>query len=261
VFADVSAKSIEETRAQQLRRSIVNELFEGYLVNRQHDVLYHHMLKGIDLKRNNNAIPGIALCSVKRTDQSKSSDREAFMKAIVSVVNRINCIVLNHRLFVIAIRDKIRVGIKLTEEENKKFQLICLFYQSNDIGALLEKIGPVSVSLAVAQASLESGFGSNEILHRNNAFFGMMMDKTRLYSFDTLFESVIAYVKTLNVHPCYRQFRLERNKMLASAQKIDGTKLVRYLGKYAEKKNYRSILSKMIECYNLHLLDRAYKNV
>ncbi|MDR3151383.1 MAG: hypothetical protein LBT67_00840, partial [Holosporaceae bacterium] len=165
MLADISAKSVKETNTQP-SPNVVNELFEGYLVNRQHDALYHHILKDIDLKRNSAAIPGIALCSVKRADQGKSSDREAFMKAIASVVNRINGIVLDHRLFVIAVRDKTRAGIKLTEKENKKFQLICLFYQSNDIRALLEKIGPVSVSLAVAQASLESGFGSNEILHR-----------------------------------------------------------------------------------------------
>jgi uncharacterized FlgJ-related protein len=49
--------------------------------------------------------------------------------------------------------------------------------------------------------------------------------------------------------------------MLASAQKIDGTKLVQYLGSYAEKKNYRSNLSKIMEYHNLHLLDRSYKSV
>ncbi|MDR1362007.1 MAG: glucosaminidase domain-containing protein [Holosporaceae bacterium] len=240
---------------------VVNVLFECHLANRKLDVLYHQLLKDINLEKGQHTIPGIALCSIKRTEPGKASERKRFIKSIASVVNRVNSLVMGHRLFVLAVRHKTMNNLKLTAEEKEKFQLICSFYQSNDIKTLLERIGPVPVSLAVAQASLESGFGSSVVLHRNNAFFGMMKDKRSVYYFDTLFEAVIAYVKTINVHPCYKQLQQERTKMLLSAQKIDGTKLVQYLGKYAEKKNYRSNLSKIMEYHNLHLLDRSYKNV
>ncbi|MDR3179534.1 MAG: glucosaminidase domain-containing protein [Holosporaceae bacterium] len=238
-------------------RTIRNKLFKYQALNRKHDAIYHEILKKISLQKDKR-IPGIALCSIKRTNSTSKTDREMFIKAMAAVLGYVNMIILEHRACVLAVHKKNNKKIKLTEQEKEMFSMICSFYQSQDIDTLLKKVAPISVSLGVAQASLESGFGSSPIMHKNNAFFGMMLDKTRLLSFDTLFESAIAYAKTLNVHPHYKEFRESRNKMLYGSRTIDGTKLAETITKYCEKKVYKNRLLQLMKEYNLKSLDRAY---
>ncbi|MDR2794159.1 MAG: glucosaminidase domain-containing protein [Holosporaceae bacterium] len=241
-------------------KTIRNKLFKCQILNKKHDAIYHAILQKINLEKDKK-VPGIALCSIKRTDSTSKTDREMFIKAMAAVLGYVNRIILEHRACILSVCQKNNKKIKLTEQEKEMFSMICSFYQSQDINALLKKVAPVSISLGIAQASLESGFGSSPIMHQNNAFFGMMLDKTRLLSFDTLFESAIAYTKTLNVHAHYKEFRESRNKMLNHSQIIDGTKLVETIGKYCEKKIYKNRLLQLMKDYNLRFLDKAYVDV
>ncbi|GHU11873.1 hypothetical protein FACS189449_04260 [Alphaproteobacteria bacterium] len=240
-------------------RSVRNKLFKCHLTNKSHDKIYHKILDDIKLDKTRNiAIPGIALCSVKRTKRTSKTDREMFIKAIAAVSNYVNQIIMEHRSFVIMVSKKMKAKIALTNSEQQTFDMICSFYQSENIDELLRRVVPVPSSLTVAQASLESGFGSHSAIHRKNAFFGMMQNSRKLLAFDTLLESVVAYTKTLNVNPCYKNFRKIRRKMLDGSQKIDGAKLSKALGQYAKSRNYNDQLQRLIREYNLATLDRVY---
>ncbi|MDR2681592.1 MAG: glucosaminidase domain-containing protein [Holosporaceae bacterium] len=247
----------ESLSAKDDARTIRNKLFKYQVLNKKHDAIYHDILQKINLGKDKK-IPGIALCSIKRTDSNSKNDREMFIKAVAAVLGYVNKIIMEHRACVLTVHKKNKEKVKLTEQEEQTFSMICSFYQSKDIDVLLKRVAPVPISLAVAQASLESGFGSSPVMHKNNAFFGMMLDKTRLLPFDTLFESAIAYAKTLNVHSHYKAFRESRDKMLCRSQVIDGAKLSETIEKYCEKKAYKSRLLKLMKEYNLMSLDRAY---
>ncbi|GHT90307.1 hypothetical protein FACS1894122_00210 [Alphaproteobacteria bacterium] len=240
-------------------RSVRDKLFKCHLLNKNHDKIFHRILNEIKLDKTKKIlIPGIALCSIKGTNSTSKIDREMFVKSIAAVSNYVNHIIMEHRAFVCMIRDKRKAKIKLTKSEEETFSMMCSFYQSNAIDVLLQRIAPIPISLAVAQASLESNFGNNTSMHQKNAFFGMMQNRRKLLAFDTLLESVVAYAKTLNVNPRYNGFRKVRDKMLGSSQKIDGLKLASAIKGYAENKAYEKHLTKLIKEYNLVSLDRAY---
>ncbi|MDR2765856.1 MAG: glucosaminidase domain-containing protein [Holosporaceae bacterium] len=196
------------------------------------------------------------LGTIPRIDSAKKNERDLFMKAIVVTVNCVNKIILRQRELVQLARNRKKRNLPLSNGERQQFDMICEFYQSKNIDELLVRVAPVPVSLAVAQASLESRFGEDRIIHAQKAYFGLAKTKDTLLSFDSLYKSAIAYAKTLNVNHCYAKFRKERAAMIAQSQKIDGAKLSPSLGLYGVDKNYRNLVLKIIKSYGLTSLDR-----
>lgn len=240
-------------------RAVRDALFKcAYVINKSHTLVHASILKRIDFCRaDSKTIPSLALSSIKKVDRTSKDEREMFIKSIVAVMKSVNKAIMEHRSIVIAAKH--RGKSKLSEDQAKKFKMICSFYQTSDINELLRRVAPVPISLAAAQAALESGFGSDNFIHDRNAYFGMMKNQKELYSFDTLFEAAIAYTKTLNVNKNYRRFRAERLKMLKTSKKIDGMRLCAYIEKYCVRKIYRRRVLHLIKEYRLQNQDQSYR--
>ncbi|MDR0677968.1 MAG: glucosaminidase domain-containing protein [Holosporaceae bacterium] len=206
-------------------------------------------------KVNLNKVPYFALEGIPPMNSSLKKNREFFIKAIASAAGKVNEIILKQRQLVLLLREKQRKHIKPTEYERKRFNQICQFYQTKDFSELLLRVAPIPLSLAVAQAILESHFGSNRIIYLSNAYFGLAKTKTSLLKFDNLFNSVIAYTKTINVNRCYREFRKQRALVLEKNQKISGIKLASCIGNYGTNKNYQKLVLKLMTLHGLHTLD------
>ena len=113
--------------------------------------------------------------------------------------------------------------------------------------ALLHRVDVVPPRLAVAQAALESGWGTSRFAQAGNALFGqhapaggnVMRAKeapdVALKAFDTIHRSVLGYMQNLNSHRAYRQFRAMRAKMRASGRPIDALALAGSLSRYSEE--------------------------
>ena len=92
---------------------------------------------------------------------------------------------------------------------------------------LLQRADMVPVSLALAQAAIESGWGTSRFARQGNALFGQWAwqadaglkpaeasnSRAVVRSFPNLFGSVRAYMHNLNTHSSYATFR-ERRTML-----------------------------------------------
>ncbi|MDR2068084.1 MAG: glucosaminidase domain-containing protein [Holosporaceae bacterium] len=245
-----------ETSVSSAKSSIKcrDRLFQCALVSKILDRECHGILRKIALR--DGKIPNFPLERIPLTDSQRQYDMDFFMKSIAATVNCVNKNILRQRKFVKLVQDKRRSGIQLTKGEEEYFAMICEFYQTKNIDDLLIRVAPVPVSLAVAQAALESGFGKDRTIHSMNAYFGLARTKDKLISFDSLYKSAVAYAKTLNVNLCYREFRRQRAAMISNSQKIDGAKLSPSLKLYGTDKNYRNSVQKIIIFHGLASLDR-----
>jgi Bax protein len=195
------------------------------------------------------------LKGIPLTNSAIKEDRDFFMKAIASTIGKVNEIVMEQRKFILSIGEKRQKRIELTAAEVEKWEKICSFYETHDFPELLRRVAPVPISLAVAQAIIESKYGSNRAIWRLNAYFGLMKSRTALLKFDSLFSSAVAYMKTLNVNRFYQEFRKQRRIMMKESGKIDGLKLVSFLKNYGVDKNYQKLVRQLMEQCKLSVFD------
>ena len=138
--------------------------------------------------------------------------------------------------------------------------------KNNDLARLKIRMDEIPVSLAIAQAAKETGWGSSRFAQEGNALFGQWTwsgegirpldveknDTHKVAKFKILKASVRAYQRNLNTHSSYREFRVERAIQRDNNKKLNSIKLVNFLDKYAETgKEYTEVLKKIILQNNL----------
>tara|TARA_B100001769_G_C21799765_1_gene435487 strand:- start:17 stop:670 length:654 start_codon:yes stop_codon:yes gene_type:complete len=143
---------------------------------------------------------------------------------------------------------------------------------SKDLSVLKVRMDEIPVSLALAQAAKETGWGTSRFAQEGNALFGQWTwsgeglkpkeadeDKGhKVMKFNVLQASVRAYQRNLNTHKTYRDFRLARAQLRDEDKPLDSIILSQYLDEYAETgQEYVKILRKIIEQNNLKDFDNA----
>ena len=127
-------------------------------------------------------------------------------------------------------------------------------YKANTIDRLLIKVDAVPVSIALAQAAIESGWGTSRFAYEGNALFGQYIwnksakgmipndrnssETYKIKSFDSLKDSVASYMKNLNTNSHYEEFRLNRFVMKNNNVKPIGIQLATYLYNYSIEDDY-----------------------
>ncbi len=111
---------------------------------------------------------------------------------------------------------------------------------------LLNRINVLPISMMLAQAIVESGWGGSRFAQKGNALFGQWTwDKKKgisptgihkpsfaVKSFKNLQDSVDSYILNLNTHPAYSKLRNYR-ELIGNPPNFKGHKFSRYLDKYA----------------------------
>jgi Bax protein len=153
---------------------------------------------------------------------------------------------------------------------NKKFKQYGVV--KKDLSTLKIRMDIIPVSLAIAQAAKETGWGTSRFALEGNALFGQWTwsgegikpakaDSNathKIMKFKILQSSVRAYQRNLNTHSSYKQFRMARAELRDNKRSLDSLILANYLDKYAETgKEYIKVLKKIIEQNNLTDFDDA----
>jgi len=113
---------------------------------------------------------------------------------------------------------------------------------------LLRRVDTIPVALALAQAAVESGWGTSRFARQGNALFGQWAwtesagmrplaasnDRAVVRSFGSLLESVRAYMHNLNTHQNYERFRDARYRLKPQSEAVKARRLAAYLDSYAE---------------------------
>ena len=141
---------------------------------------------------------------------------------------------------------------------------------SKDLSILKIRMDEVPVSLALAQAAKETGWGTSRFAQEGNALFGQWTwsgeglkpkdaDKNeghKVMKFNVLQASVRAYQRNLNTHSTYKDFRRARAELRDKEKKLDSLILSQYLKEYAETGDkYVEVLQKIIKQNNLKDFD------
>ena len=157
--------------------------------------------------------------------------------------------------------------IKWLKKKFKQYGVV-----NSDLTTLKIRMDEIPVSLAIAQAAKETGWGTSRFALEGNALFGQWTfngegikpkgadigDTHKVMKFKVLQASVRAYQRNLNTHSSYREFRKTRAIQRDNLGYLNSLELVNYLDKYAETGiEYTKILKKIIEQNNLTDFDDA----
>ena len=201
--------------------------------------------------------------------ESTKKKKEIFIKIILPLILRENEEIISDRKKLFRILGK----IKNTRTEKKWLEFKLKQYQvkNSDLSELKIRMDIIPVSLAIAQAAKETGWGTSRFALEGNALFGQwtysadglkpendITGNHKVRKFNILQASVRAYKRNLNSHKVYKNFRSERAKLRERGEKINSLKLVKYLDKYAETgKLYTQILEKIIKQNSLMDFDQS----
>ena len=204
------------------------------------------------------------------------------MKKIENVNKRKNLFIQIVLPLIIEENTKIRLDRKklfaiLNKNNNSKSDkdwLLKKFKQygvkKNDLSTLKIRMDEIPVSLAIAQAAKEIGWGTSRFAQEGNALFGQWTwsgegikpaaadsdSKHKVAKFKVLIASVKAYQRNLTTHSGYKEFRRERAIQRDNDGKLNSLELVKFLDKYAETGvEYTKILKKIIQQNSLTEFD------
>ena len=146
-------------------------------------------------------------------------------------------------------------------------------YEGSNIGELLMRVDIVPLSLALAQAAIESGWGTSRYLREGNALYGQYTfdknlglkpqdrDKNKNFyvrKFINLSDSTRSYLKNINTHNAYVKFRQERGTLRMNGDSLKGLSLVKFLDNYSERRaEYVSDIKTIIETNNFMKFDKV----
>jgi len=144
--------------------------------------------------------------------------------------------------------------------------------EDHDVAKLKMRMDIIPVSIALAQAANESGWGTSRFALEGNALFGQWTwskkgispknkdpdESHKILQFQVLKASVKAYKNNLNTHNAYKEFREVRAQLRQENKQIIGLDLIKYLKAYAAiGEKYVLIIEDIIEKNSLTDFDKA----
>ena len=133
----------------------------------------------------------------------------------------------------------------------------------NYINFSLAKDKRVPYEMIIGQAALESGWGNSRFAVKANNLFGIRtwtestphllpqgIEKWPgwgVRAFASKCDSVKEYVRLLNEHNAYKEFRVLRQKMLDKNLQLDSFQLIKTLDKFSTTKDYDQRVIRMIK--------------
>lgn len=186
------------------------------------------------------------LASVKPVEQRKA----IFLKAVLPAILFVNERIQDERRFLETVRARQRDGAALSAEQKTRLHALadCYGTAPADIAALLGRVDVVPAGLSLAQAAIESGWGTSRFARNGNALLGqrtyggdgivpagLSNPEFRVRAFDHILTSVAAYAHNLNTHPAYRGFRDSRAALRRDGRTPDSHTLAGSLQRYSER--------------------------
>ena len=191
--------------------------------------------------------------------QSVQLKKETFIKIVLPLIVAENEKILDDREKLKVLSEK-----KFTSDLEKQWmrqKLLEYKVKKGNLDELKRRMDIIPVSIALAQAAKESGWGTSRFALEGNAIFGQWTwdgqgiaplkreggKNHKILKFPILRASVKAYKNNLNTHKSYLKFREKRNSLREKNKKITGLALTGTLKNYAQTgSEYTKILNQII---------------
>ena len=257
---DILEENNSEINLVRYTTSEIDSLFKEVNYNLE-DVRDTKLVKPIDI--------GLLPNEIKNIENIKKR-KDMFIKIVLPLIvkenNRIR--IDRQRLFTILNKNSnTDIEKKWLEKKYKQYGV-----RQNDLPTLKVRMDEIPVSLSIAQAAKETGWGTSRFALKGNALFGQWTwsgdglkpkdaeegKDHKVMKFHSLQLSVRAYLRNLNTHSTYKNFRKARTKFRNQNKPLDSIILSKHLDKYAETgSQYIEVLQKIIEQNNLKDFDEA----
>ena len=257
---DILEENNSEINLVRYTTSEINALFREVRYDLK-EVRETKLVKPIDI--------GLLPNEIKMLSSTKKR-KEMFIKIVLPLIVKENNKVRidRKRLFTILNKNSnTSIERKWLEKKYKQYGV-----RQDDLSTLKIRMDEIPVSLAIAQAAKETGWGTSRFALKGNALFGQWTwsgeglkpknaeigQDHKVMKFNSLQLSVRAYIRNLNTHSSYKNLREVRTTLRNKNKPLDSILLSSYLDKYAETGNeYVQVLQKIIIQNNLKDFDEA----
>ena len=260
LLRDIFSLNDLETDTVRLDASTIKQLFEdtNYTLN---DVRKKKLVKPVALTLLPNEIKMI---------ESTKKRKEFFIQIVLPLILKENNNIKLDRKRLFTIINKSNNSNLEKKWLDKKYKQYGI--PSKDLSTLKIRMDEIPVSLALAQAAKETGWGTSRFALEGNALFGQWTwsgeglkpkdseknEGHKVMKFNVLQASVRAYQRNINTHSTYKEFRKERAILRDKGKPLDSLILSKHLNKYAETgEKYVEVLKQIIKQNNLQDFDDA----
>ena len=260
LLKDIFSLNDLESDTVRLNASTIKQLFEDTNYSLK-DVREKKLVKPVAL----TLLPA-EIKMIENTKQRKDFFIQIVLPLILKENNNIR--LDRKRLFsIINKNNNTKLEKKWLEKKYKQYGV-----PSKELSILKIRMDEIPVSLAIAQAAKETGWGTSRFAQEGNALFGQWTwsgeglkpkdaDKSKghkVMKFNVLQASVRAYQRNLNTHSSYKNLRKARAELRDKGLPLDSLLLVKFLNQYAETgEKYVDVLQKIIKQNNLKDFDDA----
>ena len=161
----------------------------------------------------------------KFVGMNEQKRKTEFVEWLLPIIERQNNIVEQQRNILLRIKKRQELGIALSLETEEFLAKMQLLYGGNSLEEILQRVNTIPVALVIAQASLESGWGSSRFAQQGNNLFGIrtynkkdmgikpkdnLKANFKVKAYRTVDDSVADYLLLLNSHYAYNDLRIAR---------------------------------------------------
>ena len=260
LFEDIIIFDEKPADSVRLSAATIEELFKStnYTLD---DVRKNKLVKPISL----TLLPS----EIKKIENTKKR-KDLFIQIILPLIIKENNNIRLDRKKLFNILNKSKNTRTENAWLNSKFKHYGV--TNKDLLILKIRMDEVPVSMAIAQAAKETGWGTSRFAQEGNALFGQWTwsgegikpidadnnTTHKVMKFKILQASIKAYQRNLNTHSSYKNFRVARAEFREDGIKLDSMILSEYLDKYAETgKEYVKVLQQIITQNGLSDFDDA----
>ena len=257
---DILEENNSEINLVRYTTTEIDSLFKDLNYNLK-DVRDTKLVKPVDI--------GLLPNEIKNIRNTKKR-KDMFIKIVLPLIVKENTKIRidRKRLFTILNKNSnTNIEKKWLEKKYKQYGA-----KKNDLSTLKVRMDEIPISLAIAQAAKETGWGTSRFALKGNALFGQwtwsgegLKPKNaeegkghKVMEFNSLQLSVRAYLRNLNTHSSYKNLRKARTDLRNKKVPLDSLILSKHLDKYAETgSQYIEVLQKIIEQNNLKDFDES----